>query len=671
VKIRSHGTRSFVRAEPLERRVLFAAGDLDTTFGGGDGVADTDLAGRVAAITFTDDGSIVVVGSTPRDDEGSIVVVGSPPPGGQELALVRYTPDGRLDTRFAAGGDDGDGRIVVPRLGYDLPGLSKIDPQGRIVVTLAGGSPDLRVLRFNADGTRDMGFGENGVAGAHFGHGASATVLRFQDDGKILVGVRASGAPAPGSEDYDASARFNPDGSTDLTYGAPYGPGGVPIFVPPDDTGRDRIEPYNVHLPDPFAPGASKGATAKSPAIAAAMQADGKIVALDISAPDGTEHQSHAAVLRFNADGTLDPTFAHGVHDADHAAPYTIAVQPVTGRILYTKGDAGTHFDVVGLASSPPLETPRVVPPADATGPTATVISVPHVTAPTTSAVTFTVRYEDDAGVLDSSFDDFDIIVKPLVETPRTGRGDWAHVVSVADAGGTARDVTYAVPYEHFTADLNGTYRLWLTSASVFDINGNAAHSQENMGAFSVDIPADAPAGPPDVPVDVPDPMPVDDTPGPNLTAGPVTARLRKGGTAVPGRRPAGRASFVVSNAGTLPARGRVRVILMASTDGTLDAADVPVAVRLRGLSLRPGQGRSVALRLGRIPPAMAAGSYFLLARVDSMGRLTETTAQDNVGPQSNATIHVVAAPGGAATTSGSRRRPGNDLAAAAPVLPS
>ena len=66
----------------------------------------------------------------------------------------------------------------------------------------------------------------------------------------------------------------------------------------------------------------------------------------------------------------------------------------------------------------------------------------------------------------------------------------------------------------------------------------------------------------------------------------------------------------------------------------------------------------------------MAAGSYFLLARVDSMGRLTETTAQDNVGPQSDATIHVVAPPGGAATMSGSRRRPANDLAAAAPVLP-
>ena len=228
-----------------------------------------------------------------------------------------------------------------------------------------------------------------------------------------------------------------------------------------------------------------------------------------------------------------------------------ITVQPGTGRIIYS--NEGDHFDVVGLASGPPLETPRVVPPADATGPTATVISVPHVTATTTSPVTFTVRYDDDAGVLESSFDDFDILVVPLVETPGTGSGTWAHLVSVADAEGKARDVTYSVPYIGSTAATNGTYRLWLTSGSVFDTNGNAAHSQENMGSFSVDVPPDAPAGPPGVPVDVPVPMPVDGTPGPNLTSGAVTARLRKGGTVLAGRRPAGRASFVVSNVGTLP----------------------------------------------------------------------------------------------------------------------
>ena len=48
-------------------------------------------------------------------------------------------------------------------------------------------------------------------------------------------------------------------------------------------------------------------------------------------------------------------------------------------------------------------------------------------------------------------------------------------------------------------------------------------------------------------------------------------------------------------------------MILMASTDGTLDAADLPVAVRLMGVNLRPGRSRPVVLRLGRIPAAMAA----------------------------------------------------------------
>ena len=190
-------------------------------------MADTDLAGRVAAIAFTDDGSVVVVGSTPL-----VASLGS-----GELVLVRYTPDGRLDTRFAAGGDDGDGQVVVHGLSYTVPELAKIDPEGRIVVTLGGST--VRVLRFNADGTRDMGFGEDGVASATFGHGSGTTSLRILDDGKILVGVRAGGAPAPGSEDYDASVRFNPNGSPDLSYGAPHNFGGIAnIFVPREDTGE-------------------------------------------------------------------------------------------------------------------------------------------------------------------------------------------------------------------------------------------------------------------------------------------------------------------------------------------------------------------------------------------------------------------------------------------------
>jgi uncharacterized delta-60 repeat protein len=658
VTTRPLGTRPRVGVEPLEGRLLFAAGDLDTTFGGGDGVADTDLAGRVSSIAFTDDGSIVVVGSTPRDDEGSIVVVGSPPSGGQEPVLVRYTPDGRLDTRFAAGGDDGDGRIVVHGLGFALPGLAKVDPEGRILVTVDGGDP-VRLLRFNADGTRDMGFGEEGVAYAWFGHGPGATVLRILDDGKILMGARGGPAPAPGAEAYDASARFNPDGSNDLSYG----PGGMAnIFVPPEDTGRDRIAPYNVHLPDPFTPSVSKGATATSPPNGTALQADGKIVALDQAVADGNETILHQAVLRFNADGTLDATFAHAVHFPD-GWDYLIAVQPGTGRILYSNG--GKHFELIGLASGPPLETPRVVPPADATGPTATVISVPHVTAPTTSPITFTVRYEDDAGILDSSIDDDDIIVDLHPGSPSR-----THVVSVV-ADGTARDVTYSVPYIGSTAATNGTYRLWLGSAEVFDTNGNAALRQENLGSFTVDIPADVPPDVPVVPpVEPPVDIPVGSTPGPNLAAGAVTASLRNGGAVLAGRRPAGRASVVINNAGTLLVRGRVRVTLVASADGTLDASDVPVAVRLTGVLLRPGRARQIRLRLGRIPAAMAAGSYSLLASVEPVGRLTETTAADNVSTQSGAAIQVVAPREIVSAKSPSRRRPGNDLFATVPMLP-
>src|SRR5215212_4765155 len=94
--------------EPLEHRLLFAAGDFDTSFGGGDGWVDlndgifaNDGVGQPAAGATLADGSIVVAGEYWRATPSGIADV--------DVALVRYKPDGSLDTAFARGGADGDG----------------------------------------------------------------------------------------------------------------------------------------------------------------------------------------------------------------------------------------------------------------------------------------------------------------------------------------------------------------------------------------------------------------------------------------------------------------------------------------------------------------------------------------------------------------------------------
>jgi hypothetical protein len=89
VKARPLGTRPAARFEPLEGRLLFAAGDVDLAFGGGDGVATgapPDWVGRAMAVAA--DGSIVAAGSPPPTADGFP---------GEGFALVRYTPGGAID----------------------------------------------------------------------------------------------------------------------------------------------------------------------------------------------------------------------------------------------------------------------------------------------------------------------------------------------------------------------------------------------------------------------------------------------------------------------------------------------------------------------------------------------------------------------------------------------
>jgi uncharacterized delta-60 repeat protein len=149
-----------------------ANGKPDTTFGNG-GLVLLTGASHVEDGTIQPDGKIVLVAA------GGAIPVNT-------VVVSRFNTNGTLDKTF-----NGSGSISVHRAGLfqvprDLQGVT-IQPDGKILVTDA--STGLTVLRLNANGTVDNGFGSGGVESIQAGNFSSApgSVAVVQSDGKILL----------------------------------------------------------------------------------------------------------------------------------------------------------------------------------------------------------------------------------------------------------------------------------------------------------------------------------------------------------------------------------------------------------------------------------------------------------------------------------------------------
>jgi uncharacterized delta-60 repeat protein len=177
-------------------------GSLDTQFGSS-GRAITDMGGTndsVYAMVVQEDGRIVVAGGT---------VAGAPFERSANFALVRYTAAGLLDTSFS-----GDGRLTTDFGAAENATCIVVQPDGKLVV--AGSSGDgIAVARYNVDGSLDTSFDADGLRTISVGLRASAKSLVLQADGKlVLVGQTFA------ANDYDfALVRLNADGSLDTGFG--------------------------------------------------------------------------------------------------------------------------------------------------------------------------------------------------------------------------------------------------------------------------------------------------------------------------------------------------------------------------------------------------------------------------------------------------------------------
>ena len=310
--------------ETMESRLLFAAGQVDLGFGTrGHAFASFDSRpiSDGYAIAVQPDGKILVGGSTTVLD----------PDFDQRLALARYNPNGTLDTTFGSGG-----RVVT-----DLPGNTEeirdiaVQPDGKIVVAV-NNFVDFAVVRYNANGTLDSGFGSGGRAIFGNFNGANLTeyseALTLQADGKIVV-VGIAHLPGGGQHDF-AVARLTTSGALDSSFS---GDGKLSISpsviehraaaetvdIAPDGdivVGGYAQEPYVraafVRLDSAGNPDASFSGDGRLTVDIAEqdrvsslqVQPDGKIVAAG-SARIGTSNFDFA-VLRVNANGTLDSSFS-------------------------------------------------------------------------------------------------------------------------------------------------------------------------------------------------------------------------------------------------------------------------------------------------------------------------------------------------------------------------
>jgi len=204
-----------------------AQGDLDLSWDGdGWAVATAPQSrGDIAnALAIQPDGKVVAAG------------LATTPDGGLDFYLVRFNPNGSLDSSFGTGGRVLTNFVTSERGSADFIQDILIQADGKILA--AGGSAfssrgsisqnpntngdmNFALARYLPDGSLDTGFGNGGTvswdfSGIHVIDQINA--VSTDGSGKILVAGYVTTARGATQHDF-ALARLNPDGSLDTSFG--------------------------------------------------------------------------------------------------------------------------------------------------------------------------------------------------------------------------------------------------------------------------------------------------------------------------------------------------------------------------------------------------------------------------------------------------------------------
>jgi len=282
-----------------------AQGVLDVNFNPATpfGWRSYDMGGRDLArgMAVDSQGRIVLVGSRLGDQEQQIFchILGLCVPG-DDIVALRVTPlHGDPDGSFGDGG-----HVAIDLHDLDEATNVAIDQQDRVVIVGANQDVDnlniaqVRVIRYNVNGSRDDSFGIRGTKsftfnGRNYNTASAVAIDRF---GRIVVAGLAADSSAHGTfemldRDYNgtadfALARLKDDGSLDNTFGD----GGIAPFV--DIGGFDDVSR------------------------AIAIDTSDRIL-LGGSATSPTTNRDFA-IVRYNVDGSVDSHYGvNGVAQTD------------------------------------------------------------------------------------------------------------------------------------------------------------------------------------------------------------------------------------------------------------------------------------------------------------------------------------------------------------------
>lgn len=339
-------------------------GSLDASFAGGIAIISLLPLGFTAVeatgVAVQSDGKIVVVGSA----TGSIILGQQRQITGQ-MFVARLNANGTLDTSFNAGGLV-PGIVIIPtfeEFSNDAANAVVIDVDQSIVVAGSSNS-SMAVARLNTDGSLDTSFNGTGQLIIQFAPGSidAAFAVALEGDGKtiIVAGYSNAGESGAGVGNRNfAFARINPGGTVDITRVALFStdpeeletiateahavlvqPDGKIVLVGFTDwldnaqyfalaryLPNGNLDPAFTSAPPSISlnpgtfisPSDAPVFTEGSTAFAAALQADGKIIAAG-SGPNTSElsptfERYHFGMLAryLPADGALDTSFNGGV----------------------------------------------------------------------------------------------------------------------------------------------------------------------------------------------------------------------------------------------------------------------------------------------------------------------------------------------------------------------
>ncbi|HEY2726039.1 MAG TPA: T9SS type A sorting domain-containing protein, partial [Parafilimonas sp.] len=181
------------------------------------------------------------------------------------VSIVRFNANGTIDSGFGRNGK------ILSTAGMQARAIA-LQPDGKILIEGDGNKYNALTLRYLSDGTPDVTFGQNGAVSTDFGGSNSGgNTIAVQPDGKIVTAGQALHALFFG--------RYNTNGSLDQSFGT----NGKALYS--FSTGVNIVQ----HL---------------------VLQPDGKIVAVGTAAsylPDTL----NGIVLRCLPDGSLDESFGN------------------------------------------------------------------------------------------------------------------------------------------------------------------------------------------------------------------------------------------------------------------------------------------------------------------------------------------------------------------------